>query len=66
MLLGEDRRRAENEGLLSVQGGRERRSHRDLRLAETDVAADEAVHRPWRLEILLDGFDRRIWSSVSR
>ena len=58
VLLGEDRRRAEHEGLLPVQSGRERRAHCDLRLAEADVAADEPVHRPRRLEILLDGFDR--------
>ena len=46
VLLGEDRRRAEDERLLPVQRGRERRPHRDLRLAEADVAADEPVHRP--------------------
>src|SRR5262249_43232098 len=36
------------------EGGPER----DLRLAEADVAADEPVHRPRRLEILLDRLDR--------
>src|SRR5207302_910069 len=30
------------------------------RLAETDVAADEPVHRPRGFEILLHGLDRRL------
>ena len=58
MLLGEDRRRAEDERLLAVHGRSERGPDRDLGLAEADVAADEPVHRPRRLQILLDGFDR--------
>ena len=58
VLLGEDRRRAEDERLLAVDGDRERGSNRDLGLAEADVAADEPVHRPWRLEVFLHSFDR--------
>ena len=58
VLLGEDRRRAQDEGLLPVQRRRERGPHGDLRLAEADVAADEPVHRPRRLEVLLDRLDR--------
>ena len=58
VLLGQDRRRAENERLLPVQRGCERRAHRDLRLSEADVAADEPIHGPRRLEILLDRLDR--------
>ena len=58
VLLGEDRRRAEHEHLLAVDRDGERGADRDLRLAEADVAADEPVHRPGRLEILLDGLDR--------
>ena len=58
VLLGEDRRRAEDERLLPVQRRRERGSHRDLGLPVADVAADEAVHRPRGLEILLDRLDR--------
>jgi hypothetical protein len=54
VLLGEDRRRDEHERLLAVDGDRERRAHRDLGLAEADVAADEPVHRARRLEVLLD------------
>ena len=58
MLLGEDRRRAENERLLAVDGDGEGGAHGDLRLAEADVAADEPVHRPRRLEVLLHRLDR--------
>ena len=58
VLLGEDRRRAEHEHLPVVDGDGERRPDGDLRLAEADVAADEPVHRPRRLEVLLDGLDR--------
>ena len=58
VLLGEDRRRAEHEHLPAVDGDGERGPDGDLRLAEADVAADEPVHRPRRLEILLDGLDR--------
>ena len=58
VLLGEDRRRAEEERLLPVHGGGERGAHGDLGLAEADVPADEPVHRPRRLEIFLDRLDR--------
>ncbi len=58
VLLGEDRRRAEDERLPVVQRDRERGAHGDLGLAEADVAADEPVHRPSRLEILLHRLDR--------
>ena len=58
VLLGEDRRRREHQRLLAVDGDGERGADRDLRLAEADVAADEPVHRPRRLEVLLDGLDR--------
>ena len=58
VLLGEDRRRAEHERLLAVQRDRERRAHRHLGLAEADVAADEPIHRPRRLEVLLHRLDR--------
>ena len=43
---------------LPVDGDRERRAQGDLGLAEADVAAHEPVHRPRRLEILLDRLDR--------
>ena len=55
---GEDGRRYEHQRLLAVDRDREGGAHGDLRLAEADVAADEPVHRPGRLEVLLDGLDR--------
>ena len=58
VLLGEDRRRAEDERLPAVQRDGEGGPHGDLGLAEADVAADEPIHRPRRLEILLDRLDR--------
>ena len=58
VLLGEDRRRREHQHLLAVDRDRERGAHRDLRLAEADVAADEPVHRLRRLEVLLHRLDR--------
>ena len=58
VLLGEDRRRAEDERLLAVDRGGEGGADGDLGLAEADVAADEPVHRPRRLEILLHRLDR--------
>src|SRR5439155_1448826 len=42
----------------ALGGGLERRPQRHLRLAVTDVAADQAVHRPRRLHVLLDRLDR--------
>ena len=58
VLLGEDRRGDEHQHLFSTDGHRERGTQCDLRLAEADVTADEAVHRPRRLEIFLHGLDR--------
>src|SRR4051812_5248828 len=58
VLLGEDRRRREDEHLLAVVGRLERRSERDLRLAVADIAADEAVHRLRALHVGLDLLDR--------
>ncbi len=59
VLLGEHGRRHEHEDLLAGDSDGECRAERDLGLAEADVAADETVHGAWRLEILLDGLDRR-------
>ena len=58
VLLREDRRRHEHQHLLAVDRDGERGAERDLGLAEADVAADEPVHRPRRLEVLLDRLDR--------
>ena len=58
VLLGEDRGRAEDERLATVQRRRERGTNGDLGLPEADVSADEPVHRPGGLEVLLHGLDR--------
>ncbi len=58
MLLREDGRRHEHQRLLAVQRGGEGGPDRDLRLAEADVAADEAVHRAGCFEVLFHGLDR--------
>src|SRR4051794_11452204 len=58
VLLGEDRRRREDEDLLAVVRGLERGAERDLGLAVADVAADEAVHRLRALHVGLDLLDR--------
>ena len=59
VLLGENGRRDEHQRLLAVERGGKRGADGDLRLAEADVAADEAVHRARGLEVLLHGLDRR-------
>ncbi len=58
MLLGEHRRRNEHQRLLAVERDGEGCAERNLGLSEPDVAADQPVHRPRRLEVLLDGLDR--------
>ena len=60
MLLGEQRRRREDRDLLAAGDGDERGAQRDFGLAEADVAADEAVHRPRRDHVLDHGVDRRV------
>ena len=58
VLLGEDRRRHEHQGLLAGVGRLERGAQRDLGLAVADVAADQPVHRALGLHVLLDRLDR--------
>jgi len=58
VLLREHGRRHEHQRLLAVDGDREGGPNGNLRLAETDVSADEPVHRARRLEVLLDRLDR--------
>ncbi len=58
MLPDEQGRRHEHDDLLAVLHRLERRAHRDLGLAEADVAGDEAVHRDGPLHVglhLVDG-----------
>ena len=45
VLLHEQRRGREHEHLAARDRDQERRAHRDLGLAEADVAADQPVHR---------------------
>ena len=58
VLLCEQRRRDEHRDLLPVEHRLEGRSDRDLGLAETDVAADQPVHRDRLLHVRLDVVDR--------
>ena len=58
VLLGEDRRRHQQHHLLVVLDGLEGGAQRDLGLAVTDVAADQAIHRARRLHVGLDELDR--------
>ena len=58
VLLHEQRRRRQHEHLPPGDRGQERRAHRDLGLAEADVAADQPVHRLLAGEILVDLVDR--------
>ena len=54
VLKSQHRRRHEHSHLFIVCNGFEGRTDRDLRLAETDIAANQPVHRPFALHI---GFD---------
>ena len=58
VLLGEDRRRHQEQHLLAVGGRLEGGAQRDLRLAVADVAADQPVHRLRRLHVRLGLLDR--------
>ena len=60
VLEGEDGRRRENRDLLAVHHHLEGGAHGHFGLAVADVAAEQAVHRRVRLEILLDVADRRL------
>ncbi len=57
VLLGEQRGRHQHGDLLAVLHRLERRAHRDLGLAVTDVAADHPVHRHRALHVRLDLVD---------
>jgi hypothetical protein len=58
VLLGQQRGRHEHRDLLAGGGGDEGRAHRDLGLAEADVAADHAIHRLRLAEVADHRFDR--------
>src|SRR5579872_4033260 len=59
MLAREQRGRYHDGDLFAVERGRKRCAKRDLRLAETNVTADQAVHRTPDLEILQRRIDGR-------
>ena len=59
MLHREDGRRHEHRHLLAVRGRLEGRPDGDLRLAESDVSANQAVHRHLLLHVFLDRLRRR-------
>ena len=58
MLERQDGRRHENGDLPTVIDGAECGSQCDLRLAESDVADNQSIHRLRRLEVFLDRRDR--------
>ena len=58
VLLDEQRRWHEHRDLLVVLHGFERRTHRDLGLAEAHVTRDEAIHGNRLLHVALDVVDR--------
>ena len=60
MLLGEHSGGHEHRHLVTVANRLEGGAHSDLRLPETDVAADHAIHRPRSLHIGLHRLDRRL------
>ena len=60
MLQRQDGRRHENRHLLAVASGLEGGSDGDFRFTETDIAADEAVHRAGILHVPLHGRGGRL------
>ena len=58
MLLGQHRRRHQHRDLLAVFDRLERRPHGQLGFAVTDIAAQQPIHRPALLHVLLDVFRR--------
>ena len=54
VLLAEHGRRHEHRHLTALDRGLESSANRELGLAETDVAADDAIHRARRLHVALD------------
>src|SRR5690349_14737852 len=59
MLLGQHGRRHENRNLVAGINRLKRRSNRQLSLSESDITAQQPVHRPRRLHITLDLVNRR-------
>ena len=59
MLLGEQGGRHQQGDLLAILGRHKCRAHGDLGLAESDITADQPVHRERALHVDLDVVDRR-------
>ena len=57
VLLAKHRRRHENRHLLAIEDSPKRRPHRDFRLAVTDVAAEQTIHRLVGLHVRQNGFN---------
>ena len=57
VLLGQNRGRHEHGHLVAGVDRFERGPHRHFGLAEADVAAEQPVHRPRLLHVVLDGGD---------
>ncbi len=57
VLFGQQRGGRQDRHLLAAVHGDERRAQRDLGLAEADIAAHQAVHRPRADHVLDDGVD---------
>ena len=58
MLLDKNGGRGKEHGLFSVHDTLKYRSESNLRFSESDVAAQESVHRLFRLHVFLDVLDR--------
>ena len=59
VLKGEHRRRRKKRDLLPIHDDLERRPHRHFRLAVSDVAAEQPIHRRWHFHVSLDVSNRR-------
>ena len=66
MLAGQQGGRDDDGNLLAVHGGDEGGAQRHFGLAETDVAADQAIHRTPRSQIFQHGGDRILAGRRSR
>ncbi len=58
MLLSENSGWREHRHLFPLHNSLERRPHCDFRFAETNIAANQAIHRPWPFHVDLRIDDR--------
>ena len=59
VLITKNRRGRQHRDLFAVTDGLEGCAHSDFRLAITDIAADQAIHRHRRFHVALDVRNRR-------